>query len=72
MHDCFFLLSSLIYTLLLMQDLVPCIMVTFEKEQVVGWRGNDYKPPDDGYFQIENYLIVQKVIWVLVQRRLIS
>ncbi|RXH93552.1 hypothetical protein DVH24_014128 [Malus domestica] len=44
----------------------------FEKEQVVGWRGNDYKPPEDGYFQIENCLIVQNVIWVMVQRHLIS
>ncbi|TQD84554.1 hypothetical protein C1H46_029897 [Malus baccata] len=42
------------------------------KLQVVGWRGNDYKPPEDGYFQIENCLIVQNVIWVVVQRHLIS
>lgn len=33
------------------QDLVPCILVTFEKEQIVVWRGNDYKPPlDSGCF----------------------
>lgn len=25
-----------------MQDLVPCILVTFEKEQIVVWRGKDY------------------------------
>lgn len=35
----------------LMQDLVPCIPVTFEKEQIVVWRGKDYKPlKDDGCF----------------------
>ena len=33
-----------------MQDLVPCILVTFEKEQIVVWRGKDYNPPKDGYF----------------------
>lgn len=27
-----------------LRDLVPCIPVTFEKEQVVVWRGKDYKP----------------------------
>lgn len=32
------------------QDLVPCILVTFEKEQIVVWRGKDYKPPENGYF----------------------
>ncbi|CAN1792959.1 CRS2-associated factor 1, mitochondrial [Linum perenne] len=32
-----------------LRDLVPCILVTFEKEQIVVWRGNDYKPPEDGY-----------------------
>lgn len=35
---------------MLMQDLVPCILVTFEKEQIVVWRGKDYKPVEDGYF----------------------
>lgn len=34
-----------------LRDLVPCILVTFEKEQIVVWRGNDYKPPlDSGCF----------------------
>lgn len=33
-----------------MQDMVPCILVTFENEQVVVWRGKDYKPPKDGHF----------------------
>ncbi|XVF73324.1 hypothetical protein PTKIN_Ptkin12aG0192500 [Pterospermum kingtungense] len=33
-----------------LRDLVPCILVTFEKEQIVVWRGNDYKPPEDGHF----------------------
>ncbi|KAB2612748.1 CRS2-associated factor 1 [Pyrus ussuriensis x Pyrus communis] len=27
-----------------------CIPLTFEKEQIVVWRGKDYKPPEDGYF----------------------
>ncbi|KDP28709.1 hypothetical protein JCGZ_14480 [Jatropha curcas] len=31
-----------------LRDLVPCILVTFEKEQIVVWRGKDYKPPEDG------------------------
>ncbi|VVB06785.1 unnamed protein product [Arabis nemorensis] len=30
-----------------LRDLVPCILVTFDKEQVVIWRGKDYKPPED-------------------------
>ncbi|XP_068479182.1 CRS2-associated factor 1, mitochondrial isoform X2 [Phaseolus vulgaris] len=33
-----------------LRDMVPCIPVTFENEQVVVWRGKDYKPPKDGYF----------------------
>ncbi|XP_022757153.1 CRS2-associated factor 1, mitochondrial [Durio zibethinus] len=33
-----------------LRDLVPCILVTFEKEQIVVWRGKDYKPPEDGSF----------------------
>ncbi|KAG2380205.1 CRS2-associated factor [Vigna angularis] len=33
-----------------LRDMVPCILVTFENEQVVVWRGKDYKPPKDGYF----------------------
>ncbi|KAH9732237.1 CRS2-associated factor 1 [Citrus sinensis] len=34
-----------------LRDLVPCILVTFEKEQIVVWRGKDYKHPgDDGQF----------------------
>lgn len=34
----------------LMQDMVPCILVTFENEQIVVWRGKDYEPRKDGYF----------------------
>ncbi|KAG7545530.1 RNA-binding CRM domain [Arabidopsis suecica] len=30
-----------------LRDLVPCILVTFDKEQVVIWRGKNYKPPKD-------------------------
>ncbi|XP_057508679.1 CRS2-associated factor 1, mitochondrial-like isoform X1 [Actinidia eriantha] len=26
-----------------LRDLVPCVLVTFDKEQIVVWRGNDYK-----------------------------
>ncbi|KAG2723296.1 hypothetical protein I3760_02G164000 [Carya illinoinensis] len=33
-----------------LRDLVPCILVTFEKEQIVVWRGKDYEPVEDGYF----------------------
>lgn len=33
-----------------LRDLVPCILVTFEKEQIVIWRGKDYKPKEDGCF----------------------
>lgn len=36
-----------------MQDLVPCILVTFEKEQIVIWRGRNYKPAEGGYFLTE-------------------
>ncbi|KAH1149631.1 hypothetical protein GYH30_043925 [Glycine max] len=33
-----------------LRDMVPCILVTFENEQIVVWRGKDYKHPKDGYF----------------------
>nr|GEU97093.1 CRS2-associated factor 1, mitochondrial [Tanacetum cinerariifolium] len=33
-----------------LRDLVPCILVTFEKEQIVIWRGKDYKPKEGGCF----------------------
>ncbi|XVF22653.1 hypothetical protein REPUB_Repub12eG0190000 [Reevesia pubescens] len=33
-----------------LRDLVPCILVTFEKVQIVEWRGKDYKPLEDGHF----------------------
>ncbi|CAI9785987.1 unnamed protein product [Fraxinus pennsylvanica] len=36
-----------------LRDLVPCILVTFEKEQIVIWRGKDYKPTHEGYFLTE-------------------
>nr|GME14655.1 crs2-associated factor 1, mitochondrial [Ipomoea batatas] len=32
-----------------LRDLVPCILVTFEKEQIVVWRGKHYKPKEDGF-----------------------
>lgn len=43
-----FIFHSLL--LLSTQDLVPCIPVTFRKEQIVIWRGNDYKPPESEIF----------------------
>ncbi|XP_059651493.1 CRS2-associated factor 1, mitochondrial [Cornus florida] len=33
-----------------LRDLVPCILVTFEKEQIVVWRGKNYKPIEDSQF----------------------
>ncbi|KAJ0053527.1 hypothetical protein Pint_00312 [Pistacia integerrima] len=30
-----------------LRDLVPCVLVTFDKEQIVVWRGHDYKPPEN-------------------------
>ncbi|CAH1425041.1 unnamed protein product [Lactuca virosa] len=33
-----------------LRDLVPCILVTFEKEQIVIWRGKDYSPKEGGCF----------------------
>ncbi|KAK1560638.1 hypothetical protein Q3G72_029095 [Acer saccharum] len=30
-----------------LRDMVPCVLVTFEKEQIVVWRGKDYKPPEN-------------------------
>ncbi|KAE8724090.1 CRS2-associated factor 1 [Hibiscus syriacus] len=36
-------------TSVFIQDLVPCILMAFDKEQVAVWRGKDYKPPEDGH-----------------------
>ncbi|KAH6830788.1 RNA-binding CRS1 / YhbY domain-containing protein [Perilla frutescens var. hirtella] len=36
-----------------LRDLVPCILVTFDKEQIVMWRGEHYKPAEGGYFLME-------------------
>lgn len=36
-----------------LRDLVPCILVTFDKEQVVVWRGKNYRPAEGGYFLTE-------------------
>lgn len=33
-----------------LRDLVPCILVSFEREQIVVWRGKDYKPIEKGFF----------------------
>lgn len=35
------------------QDLVPCVLVTFDKEQIVAWRGKNYKPSEEGFFLTE-------------------
>lgn len=39
-----------------LRDLVPCVLVTFDKEQVVVWRGKDYKPieDDDHFFTVRD------------------
>ncbi|CAL5382864.1 unnamed protein product [Camellia sinensis] len=39
-----------------LRDLVPCVLVTFDKEQVVVWRGKDYKPTvdDDHFFTVRD------------------
>ncbi|XP_024028233.1 CRS2-associated factor 1, mitochondrial isoform X1 [Morus notabilis] len=39
-----------------LRDLVPCFLVTFEKEQIVVWRGRDYKPREDGYLYTDKEL----------------
>ncbi|KAK9273922.1 hypothetical protein L1049_018734 [Liquidambar formosana] len=33
-----------------LRDLVPCVLVTFEKEQIVVWRGKNYTPIEAGQF----------------------
>ncbi|KAI3833889.1 hypothetical protein MKX03_012377 [Papaver bracteatum] len=33
-----------------LRDLVPCILVTFKKEQIVIWRGENYTTPEPGQF----------------------
>ncbi|KAI3883545.1 hypothetical protein MKW92_044352 [Papaver armeniacum] len=33
-----------------LRDLVPCILVTFKKEQIVIWRGKNYTAPEPGQF----------------------
>ncbi|KAL9689978.1 hypothetical protein QQ045_010371 [Rhodiola kirilowii] len=33
-----------------LRDLVPCVLVTFDKEQIVVWRGKNYKPDGAGHF----------------------
>ncbi|XP_024197417.1 CRS2-associated factor 1, mitochondrial, partial [Rosa chinensis] len=39
-----------------LRELVPCILVTFDKEQIVVWKGKDYKPVEDAYFLPEQEL----------------
>lgn len=39
-----------------LRDLVPCILVTFEKEQIVVWKGKEYTPIKDGFFLTEREL----------------
>lgn len=33
---------------------MPCILVTFDKEQIVVWRGEDYKPLEEGQFPLDD------------------
>lgn len=33
-----------------LRDLVPCVLVTFEKEQIVVWKGKNYKHMEGGFF----------------------
>ncbi|KAI4383615.1 hypothetical protein MLD38_009428 [Melastoma candidum] len=33
-----------------LRDLVPCTLVTFDKEQIVVWRGPGYMPPEYGQY----------------------
>lgn len=33
-----------------LRDLVPCVLVTFEKEQIVVWKGKNYKHIEGGFF----------------------
>uniref|UniRef100_M0ZFZ3 DNA binding protein n=1 Tax=Solanum tuberosum TaxID=4113 RepID=M0ZFZ3_SOLTU len=47
------LLNTVFANLCQWQDLVPCILVTFDKEQIVVWRGQNYKPSEDGFFLTE-------------------
>ncbi|XP_047310873.1 CRS2-associated factor 1, mitochondrial [Impatiens glandulifera] len=37
-----------------LRDLVPCILVTFDKEQIVVWRGKESKPNEFDCFLMEN------------------
>lgn len=47
-------MNNMVY--FMMQDLVPCILVTFDKEQIVIWRGKDYKPMQDGFLLADREL----------------
>jgi hypothetical protein len=42
----------------LLQDLVPCILVSFDKEQIIVWRGKDY----DGNLQDQTQKSFSSVI----------
>ncbi|MCL7046510.1 hypothetical protein MKW94_027409 [Papaver nudicaule] len=39
-----------------LRDLVPCILVTFKKEQIVVWRGPNYTSPEPGEVNDDNSL----------------
>lgn len=39
-----------------LRDLVPCIPVSFEKEQIVVWRGENYQHREDGLFLTDREL----------------
>ncbi|KAL3536899.1 hypothetical protein ACH5RR_000265 [Cinchona calisaya] len=39
------------------RDLVPCILVTFEKEQIFIWRGRDCKSKEEGFFVSDRQVV---------------
>ncbi|GMP43138.1 hypothetical protein CsSME_00012621 [Camellia sinensis var. sinensis] len=52
-----------------LRDLVPCVLVTCDKEQVVVWRGKDYKPTEDydHFFTVRDSSDNARDDWLAVQ-----
>ncbi|KAK9749308.1 hypothetical protein RND81_02G116900 [Saponaria officinalis] len=49
-----------------LRDLVPCILVTFMKEQIVMWSGKEYEPTQDRVFLTEQEpleISVDNLVW---------
>ncbi|KAL2892318.1 CRS2-associated factor 1 mitochondrial [Bienertia sinuspersici] len=49
-----------------LRDLVPCIPVTFMKEQIVVWRGPSYQPVEDDFYRTERQSFgksVDDLVW---------